>query len=361
MKRKISLVVLISIVFISLLFNSCSSVIILMTGHNPVKIKRGCITPEPGTYLDPLSNLLLVMTDRYRDVPDSLLNKSRKYVEMMAPRVRLKTDTVITAQDNYNIPVIIYNNLPVRKRKSQPVIIFFHGGGFVRGDIEIYDNLCSEIAKKTGALLISVGYRLAPEFPFPYAVNDAWDILGWASVNAGDYGGDTEDITLMGDSAGGNISAVISIMARDSAGPDISNQVLIYPLTVFIDTLTESRRYFLLENERDFVLSDDFLERATSAYLQHDEDGMNPYISPQFARLDSTLPRTLIVTAQCDPLRDEARDYGLLLGKAGVEVEYNEYKGMLHGFISLYQVMKEGRTAIKDIAGFITGGTSKSE
>jgi len=324
-----------------------------MSGNSPSRIKEGCATPEPGTYLHPLSNLILVLGDKYREIPDSVVEKGLRYVELMTPRVRTRIDTAIMSRDNHDIPVRIYNNEKKKHRHEQEVIIFYHGGGFVWGDIKIYDNLCSKIARKTGAVLVSVEYRLAPQFPYPYAVNDARDILVWASEYISEYGGDPDRVTVMGDSAGANLSAVMSLMARDLGGPAIENQVLLYPLTMFIDTLTDSRKYFVVENDRDFVLSDDFLERAYRSYLQNNENRRDPYISPHFATLDSTLPKTMIITAQCDPLRDEGREYGILLHEAGVEVEYDEYKGMMHGFVSLYQGLRDGRRAIRKISEFV--------
>ncbi|MEZ5000041.1 MAG: alpha/beta hydrolase [Bacteroidales bacterium] len=247
----------------------------------------------------------------------------------------------------------MYNNRPVSKRENQRVILFFHGGGFVWGDIEIYDNLCSKIARKTGSVLVSVEYRLAPEYPYPYAIKDSWGILLWASDNIIKYGGNPRKVTVMGDSAGGNISAVLSVISREKGAPEIESQVLIYPLTMFIDTLTPSRKYFIYENERDFVLSDDFLLRADHAYLRNNENRRDPTISPHFAPVDSLYPRALIITAQCDPLRDEGKEYAGILHDAGVRVEYFEGKGMMHGFVSFYQALKEGRKAINEVADFI--------
>ena len=342
------------ILAISLLLSlsSCTDLVILMTGNSPSKIRSGCETPEPGTYLDPLSNLMLVMAHRFNDRPDSVVESNLKIVRIMTPRVRTRIDTTIQSFDGYDVPVRIYNNRPVMKRENQRVILFFHGGGFVWGDIEIYDNLCSKIARKTGAVLVSVGYRLAPEYPYPYAIKDAWDILLWASGNIQKYGGNTRKITVMGDSAGGNISAVLSVISREKGSPEIESQVLIYPLTMFIDTLTPSRKYFIYDNDRDFVLSDNFLEKADNSYLQNNEDRRDPTISPHFAEIDSLYPRSLIITAQCDPLRDEGKYYAEKLKDAGVKTEYFEGKGMMHGFVSFYQALREGRRAVRLLAEF---------
>lgn len=351
------------LLFISLTLSlsSCTDLVILMTGNNPSKIRSGCATPEPGTNLHPLSNLMLVMAHKFNDRPDSVVENNLRIVRIMTPRVRTRIDTVINSFDGYEVPVRIYNNRPHSKRVNQRVIIFYHGGGFVWGDIEIYDNLCSKIARKTGAVLVSVGYRLAPEYPYPFAIKDSWEVLMWASVNINSYGGNAHKITVMGDSAGGNISAVMSVISRDKGMTEIESQVLIYPLTMFIDTLTPSRKYFIFENDRDFVLNDSFLLRADHAYLQNNEDRRNPTISPQFAPVDSLYPRSLIVTAQCDPLRDEGKSYAGILHDAGVEVDYFEGKGMMHGFVSFYQALREGRKAIRLISDFCTGEEATSE
>lgn len=350
MKR--SLLHITSIVVLSISLVSCTDIVILMTGNSPRKVREGCKTPEPGTFLDPISNLMLIMGQKYVDIPDTLVEKSWKYVELLTPRVRSRIDTAIIAEDGYAIPVRIYNNRRNSARKQQNVIVFYHGGGFVWGSIRIYDNLCAEITRKTGAVVVSVGYRLAPEYPFPYAVNDSRRALEWVAANIRDFGGDSERITVMGDSAGGNLSAVMSLMSRDRGGPPILSQVLIYPATMFVDTLTPSRRYFLVENERDFVLGDHFMETALKSYLLHSEDPRDPYISPHFGKIDASLPKALIITAQCDPLRDEARQYGELLAENGVEATYLEYPGMMHGFVSFYQVFPEARRAIRDIKNF---------
>jgi acetyl esterase len=351
MKKTGLLVVLIALL---LILYSSTDLVIIMSGNRPSSIREGCSTPEPGTYLHPLSNLMLVMGDKLRHLPDSVVEKSLKYAEILTPGVRTRIDTVIRSRDNWDIPVRIYNNKKVGRRHNQEVIVFYHGGGFVWGDIKIYDNLCSKIARKTGAVLISVGYRLAPEFPYPFAICDSRDVLEWVSDHIGLYGGNPGKVTVMGDSAGANISVVMSLMSRDLEGPDIDSQVLIYPITMFIDTMTNSRKYFIFENDRDFVLSDDFLERAYRSYLQKNEDRRDPYISPHFASLDNSLPRTLIITAQCDPLRDDGREFGILLREAGIDVVYKEYPGMMHGFVSLYLAFKEGKMAIREISRFVS-------
>ncbi|MCA1756441.1 MAG: alpha/beta hydrolase [Bacteroidales bacterium] len=334
---------------------SCTDAIILMTGNKPSEIREGCKTLEPGTELHPLANLVLVMSDRITESPDSLFDSKRWLVKAITPRVRLKTDTLIASFDHHKIPVRIYNNQRESRRGNQEVILFLHGGGFVWGDIKIYDNLCSKLAKKTGAVVISLEYRLAPEFTYPYALRDSESVLRWTYANIEKYGGSPSCITLMGDSAGGNMAAVMSLMSRtnDNGIPPIKSQVLIYPVTILTDSITPSRYYFLTGADRSLIPGDNFFQYAREAYLTESDNPKDPLISPHFAESHESLPDALIITAGCDPLRDEGRGYAELLEKAGNYVDYREYDGMIHGFVSLYHLFKEGRDALDVIEEFI--------
>jgi acetyl esterase len=337
------------------LLNSCTDVIILMTGHKPSEIREGCKTLEQGTELDPLANLLLVISDRITENPDSIFDSKRGLVKVITPRIRSKTDTLIASFDGHRIPVRIYNNQRERRRGDQEVILFMHGGGFVWGDIKIYDNICSKLAKQTGAVVISLEYRLAPEYNYPYALRDSESVLRWAYLNIGKYGGSPTRITVMGDSAGGNLAAVLSLMSRrnDNGIPPIKSQVLIYPVTILTDSITPSRYYFLTGTDRSLIPGDNFFQYAREAYLSGSDNPEDPLISPHFAQSHESLPDALIITAGCDPLRDEGRGYAGLLEEAGNYVEYREYDGMIHGFLSLYHLFKEGRDALDVIEEFI--------
>lgn len=337
------------------LFTSCTDAVILMTGNRPSEIREGCKTMEPGTELHPLANLLLVMSDRITENPDSLFDSKRRLVKAITPRIRSKTDTLIASFDGYRIPVRIYNNQRERRRGNQEVILFMHGGGFVWGDIKIYDNLCSKLAKQTGAVVISLEYRLAPEFTFPYALRDSESVLRWVYSNIVKYGGSPTRITVMGDSAGGNLAAVMSLMSRtgDNGIPPVKSQVLIYPVTILTDSITPSRYYYLTGTDRSLIPGDNFFQYSREAYLSGSDNPKDPLISPHFAESHDSLPDALIITAGCDPLRDEGRGYAALLENAGNNVDYREYEGMIHGFVSLYHLFKEGREALDVIEEFI--------
>ena len=337
------------------LLTSCTDAIILMTGNKPSEIREGCKTLEPGTELHPLANLLLVMSDRITENPDSLFDSKKRLVKLITPRVRTKRDTLIASFDGHMIPVRIYNNISERRRGNQEVILFMHGGGFVWGDIEIYDNLCSKLASKTGAVVISLEYRLAPEYTYPYALRDSESVLRWTYANIEEYGGSPARITVMGDSAGGNLAAVLSLLSghHDNDIPPLKSQVLVYPVTILTDSITPSRYFFLTGPERSLIPGDNFFQYAREAYLSGSDDPENPLISPFFAESHESLPDALIITAGCDPLRDEGRGYAGMLEEAGNYVEYREYDGMIHGFLSLYHIFKEGRNALDVIEEFI--------
>lgn len=334
---------------------SCTDAIILLTGNKPSEVREGSKTLEPGTRLHPLASLVLIMSDRIMENPDSLFDSKRRLVKAITPRIRLKTDTLIASFDGYKVPVRIYNNQRERRRGDQEVILFMHGGGFVWGDIKVYDNLCSRIARQTGAVIISLEYRLAPEYTYPFALRDSESVLRWTYANIWKYGGSPSRITVMGDSAGGNLAAVMSLMSRsdDNGIPPIKSQVLIYPVTILTDSITPSRYYFLTGTDRSLIPGDNFFEYARDAYLSGTEDPRDPLISPFFADSHKSLPDALIITAACDPLRDEGRGYAKLLEKAGNYVDYREYDGMIHGFVSLYHLFREGRDALDVIEEFI--------
>ena len=227
-------------------------------------------------------------------------------------------------------------DIPIRvywpeESMNLPITVFYHGGGFVVGNIDTYDNMARLLAKKSSTMVVSVGYRLAPESTFPAAVEDAYAALEWISGNAGRIGGNPDRIAVAGDSAGGNLAAVISLMARDQERPDIDYQVLIYPATDLSRTETESYRNF----SKGFFLTKEEMEWFRSLYLPDEEDWRNPYASPLLAEDHGNLPPALVITAQFDPLRDEGEAYAELLREDGVPVKSIRYEGTIDGFLTL--------------------------
>jgi acetyl esterase len=241
------------------------------------------------------------------------------------------------------IPVRLYT--PVAAGSGAlPVLVYFHGGGWVIGDLETHDALCRTLANESGCKVVAVDYRLAPEHRFPAAADDAFAAVQWVEANASKIGVDPNRIAVAGDSAGGNLAAVVSQLARAQKGPRVAFQLLIYPVT---DTNVDTGSYTSFATGH-------FLERDGMIwFFDHylgDADRNDPRIAPLKAASYAGLPRAYIVTAGFDPLRDEGRAYADALKSAGVAVEYINYDGMIHGFFNLQGALDVSRSAVKAAA-----------
>ncbi|WP_256297374.1 alpha/beta hydrolase [Haloarchaeobius salinus] len=246
---------------------------------------------------------------------------------------------------NGELPVRIYRP---ESDGPHPTVVFLHGGGFVIGTVDTHDGLCRALANEAEAVVVSVGYRLAPEHPFPAAVADAHAATAWAAAHRDELGG-SEFLAVAGDSAGGNLAAVTSLLARDR-GPEIDYQVLVYPATAGdVDDGTFPSRE---ENAEGYFLETAELEWFFEQYIEDELDAYNPLAFPLQARDLSGLPPTTVITAGFDPLRDEGRAYADRLVGAGVETTHREYDDMIHGFVSMLGEpgVDRGRVAIREIA-----------
>lgn len=212
-----------------------------------------------------------------------------------------------------------------------PVLVWFHGGGFVMGDLDGADAVCRRLANRCDAMVVSVDYRLAPEHPAPAAIDDAWDALTWIAGHADELGADGDRLAVGGDSAGGNLAALVALRARDAGGPKLCHQLLVYPAT----DLTR-RRASHRENAGG-IFEPDAIEWFYNLYLAG-HDPAHPWVSPDAATDLRALPPAVVVTAGHDPLRDEGVDYAARLAEAGVAVEHQHYPGMLHGFFQMAAV-----------------------
>ena len=209
-----------------------------------------------------------------------------------------------------------------------PVVAWIHGGGFWMGDdLPMWDGTCSRLAKDAGALVVSIGYRLAPEHPFPAAVEDSFAGLRFVAAHAGEWNGDASRLAVMGGSAGGNLAAVMAQRARDEGGPALVYQVLLVPAVSAEDGASESRRIFAAGYGLDGVA------QMVGAYLPNPADRTRAWASPLLAERFDGLPPALILTAEFDPLRDEGELYGDRLRAAGVEVTQRRMAGAIHGFL----------------------------
>jgi acetyl esterase len=314
--------------------------------------KEKYATPEPGTYLKPAAYSILKTINHIMEDSSKIKEPPPWMLNIITPHQKQVLDTIFIV-NNLHIPARIY--YPTKKSLSgdQPVILFFHGGGFVFGSVEQYNLMVSKLARITGQIIVSVDYSLAPEHSFPAAINDCYSALQWIRQYGSGLGADTTRITLMGDSAGGNLATVVTLMCRDRHTPQPCCQVLIYPAVTFLDTEYPSMTYFLKEPKQPYVLSEAFLKRVRIAYKGKEGNDRDPYISPLLARLSSNLAPALIITAECDPLRDSQREYAKKLEAAGVKVEYVEYSGMFHGFLSFHMLLGDAVDAMKKIRDFL--------
>lgn len=229
--------------------------------------------------------------------------------------------------------------------RPAPALIYLHGGGWVLGDVEAYDPLCRALAKRAECVVVSVDYRLAPEAKFPAAVKDCYAAAEWVANHAGDLGIDSDRIAVGGDSAGGNLATVICHEARDRGGPMLVYQVLIYPATDMRMTAPS-----IEENAEGPVLTKASMVWFMGHYLRSEQDKLNPLASPLLASDFSRLPPAFILTAECDPLRDEAEDYAGRLSAAGVRAEMKRYAGMPHGFFSFGAALEGAKHALEDVS-----------
>jgi acetyl esterase len=251
--------------------------------------------------------------------------------------------------ENRTIPVA-GAELPVRiytpaESGPLPILVYFHGGGWVIGDLDTHDGICRTLANGAGCLVVAVDYRLAPEHRFPTAAEDCYAATVWVAEHAGQLGGDPARIAVGGDSAGGQLTAVVTLMARDRGGPRLVHQVMVYPVT---DHGCETASY------RDFadgyLLNRELMTYFWNQYLADEADGRSPHASPLRAPDLAGLPPALVITAEYDPLRDEGEAYAARLREAGVPVTLSRYDGMFHAFFVMATVLDQCRAAREEVA-----------
>ncbi|CAB1076308.1 Esterase/lipase [Olavius algarvensis Delta 1 endosymbiont] len=229
-----------------------------------------------------------------------------------------------------------------------PTVVYFHGGGWVIGDLETHHAFCHALAKSSGCLVVAVDYRLAPEHRYPAAVEDAYAATKWVAENAETIQADPDRFAVCGDSAGGHLAAVVSMMARDRKGPGIDLQILIYPIT---DCRFDTPSYD--ENREGYMLTRDLMKWFWNYFINDESEADDPYVSPLRAKDLSGLPPALILTAGYDPLRDEGEAYGRRLQEAGVNVTLSRYPGMIHAFIRMTAVLDKANEALGEVAGML--------
>jgi acetyl esterase len=240
------------------------------------------------------------------------------------------------------IPVRIYT--PEAATPSG-ALVYLHGGGWVIGDLDTHDALCRALTHRAGCLTVSVDYRLAPEHKFPAPLDDAFAATQWVADNAAALGAGGLRLAIGGDSAGGNLTAAVTLLARDRGGPALAQQVLFYPA---LDYAFDTESYG--SNATGYMLTQDAMRWFWGHYVRNEADGANPLVSPLRAADLRGLPPALIVTAEFDPLRDEGEAYGERLREAGVATTVSRYDGMIHSFVQLAGIFPQGKEAIQQAA-----------
>lgn len=230
-----------------------------------------------------------------------------------------------------------------------PVLVYYHGGGWVGGSLAVVDEPCRALANRNSAIVVAATYRLSPEARFPAAPNDAYSVLCWASANAAEFGGEPARLGVIGDSAGGNLAAVASMMARDRGTPAVKAQILTYPV-IQRDGNFPSRE----ENREGYLLTTAGVAWFWDQYLARDEDATNPLASPIMAESLAGLPPALIMTAEFDPARDEGEGFGHALEKAGVPVTIERFDGLIHGVYWMSGAVPRGAELHETIADFVS-------
>jgi acetyl esterase len=271
-----------------------------------------------------------------------------RFVSNPEPPELTSIEPLIIPSPAGSIPARVYT--PVKLRKADglaPCLVFFHGGGWVIGNLDSHDVACRKLADEGQLIVISIDYRLAPEHKFPAAVNDAVAATTWIADNAKQLGIDASRLTVGGDSAGGNLAAVVAMSARDN-GPAIAGQVLIYPAVDFA-----MKHPSHSEPETSVLLTHSAIKWFTGLYLNSATDGNDWRASPARATTLAGLPPAYVLTAGADPLRDEGVEYAERLKQAGVAVAYRHFPGQFHGFFTMGRLLPQANIAASEIGAWL--------
>ncbi|HEY3753923.1 MAG TPA: alpha/beta hydrolase [Pseudonocardiaceae bacterium] len=246
-----------------------------------------------------------------------------------------------------DLPIRIYRPSADGPADDQPlpVLVYFFGGGWTLGTIDTSDGVCRALTNAAGCVTVSVGYRLAPEHRFPAAIEDCYAGTVWVAEHAAELGIDPDRIAVGGDSAGGNLAAGVTLLARDSGGPVLAHQLLVYPNTDYLSD-TQSLR----DNTDELLFNTTSVDWYWRQYLNSPEDGRHPLVSPLRAPDLAGLPPATVITAEYDPLRDQAEQYADRLRAEGVPVDLTRYPGMVHGFFTMSGVLDAAGTAVAQAA-----------
>jgi acetyl esterase/lipase len=326
----------------------------LMTERDALRLVDGQRIRRGGRVMDPKAQIVgefvkSIRVPGYFPPLPELRQQLRTMVKLMdepAPPLARIEDIRVPGPAG-PLPARVYDAVPAGGA-ARPVVAYFHGGGWVQGDLETHHGVCARLALVSGAMVVALDYRLAPEHPFPAAVDDCVAAYRWLRSHGRDLGADPDRLAVAGDSAGGNLAAVVSQQVAAAGAPVPTAQVLIYPAVDFaLDT--PSHR----EGEDAHIIPADRVRWYADRYLPAGADRLAPKASPLRARDLSGQPPTLMITAGFDPLRDEGHAYADALRAAGVDVVDHEYPGQIHGFVFLTRAIPQGLECTEEIGDFL--------
>jgi acetyl esterase len=299
------------------------------------------VTTETQTILDLLAAAGETPADQL--TPDELRTAYTTFSVMGTKAEMASVADHAVPVEGAEIGVRVY--VPTDEPGPRPVTVYFHGGGWVIGDLETHDATVRALAEASGTTVVSVDYRRAPEDPFPAAIDDCMAAVRWVVDNADDLGVDPGRLALAGDSAGGNLAAVAAAELTAAGGPAVRFQLLVYPVTC--GTMA---RPSIDENGEGYFLTKDTMDWFWTQYVGADGDRLHPRVSPMHLPDEAVagLPPALVITAEFDPLRDEGEAYAERLAAAGVDATARRYDGMIHGFFSMRDMIPEGKAAIDE-------------
>lgn len=296
--------------------------------------------------LDPQARAMIDRTEALNLPPVSRMTPAEARESARQRSAALPREAVASVRD-HRVPVqggtIVARVFTPHGTLPKPGLAYFHGGGWVTGDLDTHEGICRTLANAAGCVVASVDYRCAPEFTFPTAAEDAYAATRWVAEQARDLGVDPRRLAVCGDSAGGNLAAAVALMARDRGGPPLALQVLVYPVT---DCDFERPSY--KDNAEGYLLTSESMRFYWDQYVPDPADRTNPYVSPIRSISLAGLPPALVITAEYDPLRDEGEAYARALAAADVPVTHSRYPGMIHAFFRFTNVLDAARAAVAE-------------
>ena len=297
--------------------------------------------------LHPQARAMIERTQALNLPPVSKMTPAEARESMRQRSAALPHEDVASVRD-HRVPVagggVTVRVFTPRAPGPLPALVYFHGGGWVTGDLDTHEGICRTLANAARCVVASVDYRCAPEFAYPTAAEDCYAAARWVVESARELDVDARRLAVCGDSAGGNLAAAVALMARDRGGPRLALQVLVYPIT---DCDFERPSY--KENAEGYLLTAESMRFYWDQYVPNPADRTQPYVAPIRAASLAGLPPALVITAEYDPLRDEGEAYAKKLAQVGVPVTQSRYPGMIHAFFRFTNVMDSARAAVAEV------------